>query len=264
MLPTDYHTFPPVGHCIYCGKTDGKLSKEHIVPYALSGGWVLPQASCSECQKITQKFEEVCTHERWGMFAALRAKRKMLSRTGNKRTIATEVLKAGGAKEISQFEIDSFPAVAWGINLPAAGILQGHEPTNEVIGEVVFRVNVDNTETFSPPPGAAVQLGAFRFTALMQMLAKIGYAYAFAEMGPSFAPLPIIRDIILGKNPNSPYLVGGKGFRQDAPAPNSYGNRVDLNKVDMHKTGQSFFVVDVHLMADVGLPKYHVVVGRVP
>jgi hypothetical protein len=46
--------YPPVGRCIYCSN-DGSsgLSDEHIVPYALNGTQVLPQASCPTCGRVT-------------------------------------------------------------------------------------------------------------------------------------------------------------------------------------------------------------------
>jgi hypothetical protein len=47
-----YH---PIGHCIYCGGTSG-LSREHILPFGLSGTAELPEASCERCRKITGQF----------------------------------------------------------------------------------------------------------------------------------------------------------------------------------------------------------------
>src|SRR5438045_2287022 len=42
--------------CIYCGSTE-KLTDEHIIPFGLGGPWVLADASCPECCKITSRFE---------------------------------------------------------------------------------------------------------------------------------------------------------------------------------------------------------------
>ena len=46
----------PVGLCIYCGKTEG-LTEEHVVPFALGGNLILPNASCTKCNNITSAFE---------------------------------------------------------------------------------------------------------------------------------------------------------------------------------------------------------------
>src|SRR6186713_2037472 len=53
-------TYPPVGKCIYCGTSKGKLSDEHIVPLGLGGKTILPEASCSVCADITSAIEGHC------------------------------------------------------------------------------------------------------------------------------------------------------------------------------------------------------------
>jgi len=52
-------TYPSPHVCIYCGAKEN-LSDEHIIPKALGGRWILPQASCSGCSAITSAFEGVC------------------------------------------------------------------------------------------------------------------------------------------------------------------------------------------------------------
>ena len=56
------YTFPAVGHCIYCPRTDG-LSDEHIIPYGLNGRWILPQASCPSCRDKTSAIETAILRE---------------------------------------------------------------------------------------------------------------------------------------------------------------------------------------------------------
>lgn len=46
-----------VGRCIYCGRDDEPLTREHIVPTGLRGQWVLRDASCQRCQQITSSVE---------------------------------------------------------------------------------------------------------------------------------------------------------------------------------------------------------------
>lgn len=46
-----------IGKCIYCGRTDGPLSREHIIPKGLNGEWTLIEASCEYCREITSRFE---------------------------------------------------------------------------------------------------------------------------------------------------------------------------------------------------------------
>jgi hypothetical protein len=59
--------YKPVGRCIYCGELHysktgrpAKLHDEHIIPFAFGGNLLLPEASCSECEKITSGFETHC------------------------------------------------------------------------------------------------------------------------------------------------------------------------------------------------------------
>ncbi len=51
------HRLTPVGACIYCGATEGRLTEEHIIPKGLGGTLVLPQASCDACAATTSLFE---------------------------------------------------------------------------------------------------------------------------------------------------------------------------------------------------------------
>ena len=50
-------TLAKVERCIYCGSREGVLGEEHIVPFGLSGPWVLERASCTRCAGITSGFE---------------------------------------------------------------------------------------------------------------------------------------------------------------------------------------------------------------
>ena len=86
------HIYPPVGRCIYCGATEppadiGRFTDEHIIPLAMGGNLILPQASCKQCEKIINREIEtpVCSQE-WGL---LRAKRNFPTRNKKKRKAKT-------------------------------------------------------------------------------------------------------------------------------------------------------------------------------
>jgi hypothetical protein len=52
------HTrIPTRGVCIYCGRTDVRLTNEHLVPLSLGGQHILEGASCNDCADVTKKFE---------------------------------------------------------------------------------------------------------------------------------------------------------------------------------------------------------------
>lgn len=46
-----------VGRCIYCGKDDGPLGAEHIIPESIGGALVLPKATCPCGPRQTHGFE---------------------------------------------------------------------------------------------------------------------------------------------------------------------------------------------------------------
>src|SRR5437762_7005133 len=56
-------SIPAVGRCIYCLRDDVPLADEHIIPFGLSGTWVLRKASCQSCARITSAFERIVLRE---------------------------------------------------------------------------------------------------------------------------------------------------------------------------------------------------------
>jgi len=73
----------PAGLCIYCGAptyTDegGKLHEEHVVPLSINGNYVLPEASCRDCEQITGRNEALIMR---GGFRAVREYLQLRSRT---------------------------------------------------------------------------------------------------------------------------------------------------------------------------------------
>jgi hypothetical protein len=254
--PEDYHTYTPAGQCIYCRTTVGQLSKEHIVPYALNGNWVLPAASCLDCAKITSKIEEVCTRERSGMLFPFRAKLRMQSRKSstNQENISTEIVYPDGRTEEGTILTTDFPATLIGVKLPVAGILSGQEPTNQVDCQFVISTAVPG-ESFKPD--AAVLSTRFSETAWIQLIAKIGYSYAAAELGVD-ALSTSVTDIVLGKTDKTFYLVGGS--LEDQGVKTTYLHRLELHRCTI--SGIEFTIVFVHLFGQFGMPRYHVVVSH--
>lgn len=73
-------TAQPLHVCIYCGKTDVKLTDEHITPYAFGNvaGDILHEASCIPCSAITSSFELTMLREN---FLPIRSVLQMPSRS---------------------------------------------------------------------------------------------------------------------------------------------------------------------------------------
>jgi hypothetical protein len=259
----DLRTCPPVGQCIYCGRTDRRLFKEHIIPFALGGEWALRKASCGACADITKRFEQICTGEHGGMFFPMRARLKIQSRRGSTKRgqIATVVANRDGSNaQVINFASDDFPAAALGIKLPVAGIALGIEPTNVISADIIAKV--------LKPKGAAnlpldklIRLFAFHQMPFLQMIAKIGFVFAVAERGTTEGFHPMLRDVILGKTENSPYLVGG-GWIGNEDEKGDYTHTLQMAECTIRD--KVFTLAQIHLFGRLALPKYHVVVCECP
>jgi hypothetical protein len=67
-------SFPQrIGRCVYCGRSDTGLKREHIVPYGLGGTWVLERASCDVHAQLTSRIETEVLKHAWGPGRAVMA-----------------------------------------------------------------------------------------------------------------------------------------------------------------------------------------------
>src|ERR1700730_18119661 len=82
--------YKPVGRCIYCGSleysTDSSrpLAEEHIIPLALGGDRILPEASCRKCERITGNFEQMALR---GVLRGARVSLGLRSKKGHPDTL---------------------------------------------------------------------------------------------------------------------------------------------------------------------------------
>jgi hypothetical protein len=207
--------------------------------------------------------------EKWGMFYPLRAKYKLKTRRRggwkNREKIFTDVIHADGRTERQEFDVSSMPVAVFGMELPPAGILLGLEPTNRIECPIVVRVQRPDGSFRPEGSSGLVKFGSFRPTALLQLVAKIGYSFAAAETGCD-GLLPSLADIILHRSDKGPHLVGGgiptpDGLQLKSEATN-YLYKLQTHTFDVRD--DSFTVVSVHLFGQLGMPYYHVVVKHRP
>jgi hypothetical protein len=217
-----------MGYCIYCGTTKGALSKEHIVPYALNGNLVLPDASCEKCSAITKKYEDTCLRV---MLKPLRTRLRMQSRRPKQEYIDMEIVNQEGRRETLPIHNKDFPVPAYGISLPIAGIICGQAPSDLFSAKISFGFNRGEAERFvSKQPVRAARVGYVNVPAFMRMLAKIGYSYAAAEIGTSTLH-PMLVDMVLARGTNSEYLsylVGGEEENVEQTPNMNNKNRIEL------------------------------------
>jgi hypothetical protein len=251
-------TYDPVGACIYCGTCEGQLTREHIIPLGLGGNWVLPQASCNACAAITRDIEQFCLRPMLGPF---RIRLKLPTRRPKERpaTLPIEYVRTDGERERSSVPSEQFPGVCFGFRWPAPGLLRGQPPTENFEGDLVVRYIESEMRVHATPDRRKVKLGAINMLLFARMLAKIAHSYAVANLGLN-AFTPLLPDLILGKSAVAPWLVGGD-TSGSVPA-----TQQDLHSVYLQNcmtAGVEYTLVAVRLFGFVGMPRYHVVVGKV-
>ena len=253
------YAYPPLSRCIYCGAIEN-LSEEHIIPYALDGHLVLPNASCSKCAGVTKRFEQICARE---MFGPLRIRLDLKTRRKKERPKHLPIVTfddKGNCKAIT-VSSNKFPRVCMGLKLPAPGILLGEKPTR-VLDNPTIVVSYENSEIrqYMPKDKHGVGLGVMHCNAFILLLAKIAHAFAVAKFG------------IEGfKHRLPPLIVGADGDWEDTLLYLVGGDTEETQREQIlhslnHRlvsiNSQLYVVVTIHLFAFMGMPRYQVVVGE--
>lgn len=243
-----------VGKCIYCGSTED-LSDEHIIPEGLNGEWELLDASCKKCRDVTSAIEGRVLG--WGL-GLLRQKLPFRTRHKKRRTGMLPVIyHVGTERRTIQVPVaDHHGAFAIPVLTPPS-YLSGGERL-DLPGVVAFKAK------WHTPSLTRLQasLGADTISVpfvdpidLARMLAKIGYAFAVAclEGNPgAFEEVYVLPTILDG--PNAGHYVG---CLPDAPKNNEpAGHQITLVRAPREVTTY------IRLFAEMDLPEYTVVVGR--
>jgi hypothetical protein len=256
--------YAPLWRCVYCGETNkDQLTDEHIIPFGLlpkGGDWFLPKSSCKACADITKKFENQVLGE---MFGPLR--QQLMLKTRNRgsrfkksgRMIARRATRDGRVWD-EEISVSSFPKLCIGFRWPAPGILFDEVPNQEFKGELVVRYDKgDFSNAIRADEG--FKIGRIDNLAFARMLAKIAHCYAVARCGAdSFEPM--LPPLILGKISSAQYFVGGD---LSIEPPDQSHLLHDMYPVDCRRdNGPVYLGVALRLFAMIGMPRYHIVVGR--
>jgi hypothetical protein len=181
-------SYSPVGKCIYCGTAEWesgsgrKLGDEHIIPLSIGGNLLLPQASCKRCERLT------CQAETIALDNHLQGPRRYLGLKG--RTPAHKQrrklpLFVPGAEEKVMVNVEDYPSTLYLPRLGNPPILQPLVSQAEVPQPGWFfqwfnyREGVLRSK-YGVERWAAV---AIDLPIFCRMLAKIGHAYAAANIG---------------------------------------------------------------------------------
>lgn len=249
----------PAGLCIYCGAstyTDegGKLHEEHIVPLSINGNYVLPEASCRDCEQVTGRNEALI------MRGGFRAVREYLQLRSRKKDRPSElplfnVNRIEGNKVM--LPIEDYP-VMWMIprfGLPGLLKLPGHVGTgNPAPWSTAINFNHEKLAKHGITNFTTNQMDVFAY---VRMIAKIGHALAVSRYGLNHF-IPFLRHIILHESgPDAFEFIGGR-----PEEPHDSEELHGLTLLTLRAGPKTLLVAEIRLFATLGAPIHLAVVGE--
>jgi hypothetical protein len=260
------HVYDPVGRCIYCGSDGlpGRLTLEHIIPESLGGALELPGASCNACQNVTSAFEGENTRR---LFLPIRRQLNFPSKgRGAARRVARQAEKFAVLIDGKKHYVPAgeYPGLLVSFVFPLTAILYGlAAEAREFSGGVsvgtlpefgerlnALRAKHGQNVTF-PTFGNAEVVG--------RLLAKIGHAYATAEIGHGRFR-PYLLGIIRNQDPLLMHHFIGSAAGHALVSD-------DLHEIAIVPPGElgheSLMVVKIHLFSNrEGMAVHYVVAGE--
>ena len=249
-----------VGRCIYCYTTEGKLQKEHIVPYALNGTWVLEDASCASCSKVTSRFERIVLRRH---LLKVRSAFGLKTRRPGKRPgkFPLEFVSPKG-KEIIDISVRDQPVFLSLplYRLPGCALGEENDKSRWFSGFDFIRVAGPSVADFHHElrrKGKDSALFRVRFSpgAFAKMIGKIAYGFAVAHFGLENIDEAWVLPAILGKTKDIDQWVGcdieEKPVKEEAMHAIRIKTRKDRSIVGM-----------VVLFSQIKTQPYAVAVGR--
>lgn len=251
-------TFDPVGHCIYCGG-EGELTREHIIPHALNGDFVLPEASCKPCAAKTSKFERyVLRGPMWPVRAhlGLRSRRKLAPKNApltyyrGEETFNVSLPLAEHPLMLT-FPIFAPPSIV--TNASIRGI--------SMRGQWDFGFGKPIQEVLRNLKASRLQIQySYKIVPFAQLLGKIAWSMAAAQRQLSRIDRS---DCLLRSLVDDPDDIGRWVGTFTDNTPGQRGAAGVLHSIiprEDHDRG--LYVTEVQLFADSGAPRYAVVLGR--
>lgn len=250
--------YKPVGHCIYCGTT-ADLTKEHILPLALGGSAILPKSSCRHCASITGNFEQSILR---GSVWPVRVFRDLKSRSKHSnapRKVSVSIVRDRVLEDL-QLDLEHAPILLPFPVFNAPWHLSGLPPEIgiSVIAHVTIRFGEDPVAVCSDLDGSEIIMTAkINPCAFARTIAKIGYAFAYAE--GAIAELDgesYVLPALLGQLDEIGRWVGT--LTKPLEAFPSILHRVLIHR-DLEK---GLLLAEVQLFSDSPTPCYGVILGK--
>lgn len=251
----------PVGHCIYCGETDGPTD-EHIIPLSLGGNYILDKSSCKRCAAITGKFEGGIAR---GFMYEARVAGNFPTRRPKERPTHLSLLHGVGAGEKNRTDVPAREHPGF-MHLPLlrkAGALDGREHsvglTIEGFETLLFGQHPQ--ETLSRLGSTEIQVTAqYRGSEFARLLAKIAYCSAVGSFGPlDRARVPVL-PLILGETDDASHWLGSANFTLNVDLEKPLHSIGFSSEADPQNASKELLVVRVKLFAGSGATGYEVVV----
>lgn len=261
--PEKYYRSPQ--RCIYCSRKAVTLTKEHIIPFGLAANsLVMSKGSCRKCADETKKYETAVLRHMWWPF---RTHLGMPTRHRNQvpgdftmmRTHPGAVLDGvipPKADLIEQVPAEEYPLFFYSFHYDPPGVISdrpAHQDNERAfwLGDLAsLRKQIDDKQAF--------RVGELNSEALSLMLAKIGHAYAVAELGfNSFHPTLTlaIRNKAIGR------LLYWVGCTEDEPSkPTEALHEIGLRLRKIR--GKQYIAAQIRLFGCVGTPTYEIIVGE--
>jgi hypothetical protein len=256
--------YPPIGKCIYCGAdryaTDSRrfLAPEHIVPFALNGNLVLPQASCRKCERITGRTETLVLK---GALLGCRTYLGLQTRSPKERPKALPLFDTTTKPERKvMVEIEDYPISLMLSRLTEPGVGSSGKRRMGQNGIWLHFFKQPNENLLrSKYKLSEFAMSSLDTHSLVRMLAKIAHSFTVAERAAGriedFKPflLPTILD---EKVPHQDMLRFVGGASDLPPSPDA------LHEVVLEQLTNRLLSVRIRLFAQYGAPVYRVVVGE--
>lgn len=269
---------PTLGQCIYCGDDQGKLTDEHVIPYALGGHTaIFKKASCVACAKTIQKYEQRILRGQLGVFRA-----RIGAPTNNPKDRPThqklhfvEVDRSGRQiRDLGSrtFAIEDAPLnlSVWQlapprilgemrteqehVGLPWASI--SHSETQKALAMRLARAVAEETGVAH----VAIKVDTINREDFLRFLVKTAHAYAVFEKGLE-AFRPLTTDLILCRDNDLAQYVGGGPINPHYKSSPANMTELSIGVVtDGPAAGHT--AVYIRLYPLLGTPPHVVVVGE--
>jgi len=254
-FPYPKKLYSPVKACIYCGSRE-ILSTEHIIPYGFGGELVLPKASCEAHRKATSKIEDFILRR---YLCPLRSHLGLPSRKPGSRPDGYPLtLSCKGRSWRQKVGLEDHPGFFRFMLLDRPGKVAERPRIQQT-----YSISFVPIEVFPDIPQRLARLGADSFEDsviikaldLARFLAKIGHAFAVAELGSDIFEEFYLTHIIDGDASDWNYWLGSCDRQRTSPP-------TQLHELDFLRRGEDLSVI-VHLLAPFTARAAHeVIVGR--